>query len=295
MTFDVAMPIMLLAVTLASLLLNKRAEPKLKGTLEEREFSTRDAVLLVIMMGVMISAVFFLQNFVTPLMILFLFSYSMLLFIFTYVFAKQKWYLAIVPPMAFVVPYIFLRDTTIWSPFLSDVYGVIFAVLITLYIGSLFTWKSTLIFAGLLTLADIILVLVTGIMVQAAQATQSLSLPVLIVLPIVPLLEATDGALALMGLGLGDFFFAGLLAIQTAKTFGRKFALATVGAMTASFFVFEVLLLTYWRIAFPGTVMIISGWLPLVGIKILLDRRRHSPSQAVPEQKVQSDQGNNAL
>ena len=38
LTFDVAMPLMLFAVTLAALLLSKRVEPKLKTTFEEREF-----------------------------------------------------------------------------------------------------------------------------------------------------------------------------------------------------------------------------------------------------------------
>lgn len=270
--FDFAMPLTLFCVTLASLFLSQKVEGKLKATLEAKEFRIRDTVLLVAVMVVMISSIVFLRSMVAPLMILFLFSYSMLLFIFTYLFSNKRWYAAIVPPAVFVLLYFFLKDTAIWSDYFITVYGVVFAVLVTLYVGGLFTWKPTLVFAALLTIVDIVLVLVTGTMVQAANTTfRSLSLPVMVQVPVIPPIATTMGLLP-MALGIGDFFFAGLLATQTRKKYGTKFAILSILAMTVSFFVFETLLITFWKIAFPGTLMIICGWLPLAIGKLLKDR-----------------------
>jgi hypothetical protein len=158
---------------------------------------------------------------------------------------------------------------------LLDVTGAIFAVLITLYLASLFTWKVTFIFASLLTVMDIILVLVTGFMVTAAEHVAGIGLPVLIRLPTLPLL-ATTGGIRFLSLGLGDFFFAGTLATQTHKKYGRKVALVSAVTMSLSFAAFEAALLSTEFGAFPGTVMIIIGWLPVVGWKLLSDWKTKS-------------------
>lgn len=269
---DVALPLTLLAVTLASVFLNKKTEAKLKTTLEDKEFKVRDVVLLVGVMVVMISSIVFLRGFVAPLMILFLFSYSMLLFIFTYLFSKQRWYVAVVTPTMFILLYFFLRDGPIWADYLVSIYGVVFALLITLYIESLFSWKPMLIFAGLFTTADVVMVLVTGTMIQAFNTTfVGLNLPVVVAVPVVPPIVTARGFLP-MALGGGDFFFPGLLSIQTFKKYGKTIAIVSVISMTISFFLFEMFLLTFWRTGFPGTVMIICGWLPVVAGKVLKDR-----------------------
>lgn len=267
MLFDIAMPITLFLVTLASLILNRRTENKLKSTLEERDFSARDAVLLVIGMVAMVSLIILLPQFL--FMVLFLFSYSMLLFLFTYTFTNEGFYpeVAVVPSAVFLILYFITRQTPIWSIYLINVYAVVFAVMITLYLQPLFTWKASLIFAGLITCADVVLVLVTKAMISVATETVNLQLPVLVTVPMIPLLGR-------MSLGLGDFFFAGLLSIQTATKYGWRFAIVCMAAMTASFFVFEVLLLTYHFSAFPGTVMIIAGWLPFAGWKYLSSRMK---------------------
>jgi hypothetical protein len=271
---DVAMPLTLLAVTSAAVFLNLKTEDKLKATLEEKELGVRDTVLLVGLMVIMISSIVVFRGLVAPLMILFMFSYSMLLFIFTYLFSRQRWYVAIAPPAMFILLYVFLRNSFVWTDYLVSIYGVVFAVLITLYVGSLFTWKPTLIFAALLTTADIILVLVTGTMVQAANTTfLSLSLPVMVAVPVVPLIGTSLGFLPI-ALGIGDFFFAGLLATQTFKKYGKTMTIVSMISMTASFFLFEMFLLTFWKIGFPGTLMIICGWLPPIAVKTMMDRSR---------------------
>jgi len=204
---------------------------------------------------------------------LFGFTFLALLYEQNRIGTRERWYLAVLPPALFVCLYAFLSRTPIWFPYLLDSYGIVFAVLIILYLGSLFTWKSSLIFVGLLTLVDIILVLFTGSMVSAARHVSSLRLPVLISVPTVPVIVTEWGRLY-MSLGLGDFFFAGLIAIQTLKKFGKDFAVLSVIAMSMSFFVFEMLILNYELRAFPGTLMIICGWLPLLLLKSLKAQKR---------------------
>lgn len=323
MYFDIAMPLTLLVVVTVAMFLERKVEKKLKVTFEEKEFGVRDAVLLVAAISVVVSLMVFIPR--MAVMIMFLFAYSMLLFIFTYLFSdfqkakarlfctaffivsfvaatislfnfgasstvaygalalyglfgfafiallyeenrtntKERWYLAILPPALFIVLYMFFSRTPIWFPYLLNLYGIVFAVLIILYLGSLFTWKTSLIFICLLTVMDIILVLFTGTMVSAATHVYILRLPVLISLPTVPAV-ATELGVLYMSLGLGDFFFTGLIGIQTLKKFGKNFATLSVIAMSASFFTFEAFLLTYRPGPFPGTLMIICGWLPLV-------------------------------
>jgi presenilin-like A22 family membrane protease len=324
MNFDIAMPLTLFTVTMVAMFLNKRVDRKLKSTLEEKEFHVRDAVLLVATMSVMISLIVFIPQ--TAVMIMFLFSYSMLLFIFTYLFSDfkknraktfclaflvisflaatisllsfgvngpvaygalgfyclfgftflalmyeqnrvdtgERWYLAVLPPATFICLYLFFSRTPLWFPYLLDLFAVVFAVLIILYLGSLFTWKTSLIFVGLLTVMDIILVLFTGTMVSAARHVFDLRLPILISVPTVPPIILTEWGWLYMSLGLGDFFFAGLIGIQTMKKFGKSFAVLSVVAMAIAFFIFEILMLNYGLRAFPGTLMIICGWVPLV-------------------------------
>jgi len=115
---------------------------------------------------------------------------------------------------------------------------------------------------------DIILVLVTGTMVSAASHVVGLGLPVVIFLPTVPPIVTEFGEWY-MSLGLGDFFFAGLIGVQTMKKFGKGFAVSSVIAMSVSFFIFQVMMFNWELIAFPGTLMIICGWLTLMLFKIL--------------------------
>jgi len=323
MNFDVVMPATVFAVTVFALFSSKKVEGKLKAIFEDREFRVRDAFLLVAAISIAISLIAMIPQ--MALMIIFLIAYSLLLFIFTYIFSdmkkfqaelfclafaiisfaagtvslyystftdiqiaygalalyglclfafttlvyeeqrshtRERWYLAVLPSALFVTLYTFFSKTAVWFPYLLNLYGLTFAVLVILYFGSLFTWKTSVLFAGLLTAADVILVLITRSMVSAATHVSSLRLPVLVVLPTFPQV----GAIAL---GLGDFFFAGLLAMQTYKKFGRNVAFLSSAAMALSFFIFEALMLSFGISAFPGTLMIVCGWLLTVFIKFL--------------------------
>jgi hypothetical protein len=79
-----------------------------------------------------------------------------------------------------------------------------------------------------------------------------------------------------LSLGLGDFFFAGILATQTNKKYGWKAAVLSTVTMTVSFGIFEAFLLSTNFGAFPGTLMIILGWLPVVAWKMVAERKTKS-------------------
>jgi hypothetical protein len=336
MQFDILFPILLFAVTVLGMFLSKKAEPKLKTVVEEREFRNRDIALLIGMIAVAISVIVFIPQ--MAIMAVFLFSYSTLLFTVTYAFSdmrkkqailfctinaiaalvagilgfvgylsmelrtygilafvllasvalvfsfyswkqyenRSRWYIAALSPALFLLLFVFFNRTPVWYPFLLDAYGLTFAVLIILYLNSLFTWKTVIIFAVALTIMDIILVWVTGAMVQTANAVSNLGLPVLVAFPTIPLITL-QGGIAYLRLGLGDFFFAGILATQTLKKFGKKIALIALTTMSASFGLFELLLLNPTEIgALPATLPILLGWLPVVGWKVLQDRKRKS-------------------
>lgn len=186
-----------------------------------------------------------------------------------------RWYLAVLPPALFVIVFFVFSPTPVWFPFLFDASGLVFAILITLYLSSLFTWKTTFIFAALLTVIDFILVLVIPVMEPAAAHVVNLGLPVLIVLPIVPPILTSAGLFGLqpIALGLGDFFFAGTLATQTYKKLGKRTAIISAVTMSVAFGIFEILLLNTNFGAFPGTLMIILGWVPVVAWKVVSERK----------------------
>ena len=88
------MPLALLVVVTVAMLLNKRVEGRLQSTIEEKELKTRDVVLLVVFMAIIISAIAYtaLYNpgavFENILFVFFLSSYTMLLFTISYVFSN---------------------------------------------------------------------------------------------------------------------------------------------------------------------------------------------------------------
>ena len=87
---------------------------------------------------------------------------------------KERWYVAAQPPAIFVLLFLFFNvisnagTAAVWAPYLMDVFGLTFAILIILYLSSLFSWKTVGLFAVLLTAMDITLVIITPVMVTAA-------------------------------------------------------------------------------------------------------------------------------
>ena len=356
-TLDIAMPVALFIIITVALLLNKRVEKKLIATVEEKQFKTRDILLLGVFIAIMVTVIA-LTSIYNPgglvpniLLIMFLASYTMLLFTFSYVFTnltrqkgqlvsaafgtaslimgivsflspfvdpyavyraaafflltvlcfvvvvyesrktviKSRWYLAAQPPALFLLLFLFFAafyegPVSLWFPYLMDAFAFTFALLIILYLSSLFNWKTALIFAAFLPIIDVILVF-SGPMVTAAQTFTGLGLPVLVYLPKVPLYFNSAGAIQLSGLGLGDYFFAGILVVQTFKKFDQKTAIAAALAIAISFGIWEAFLpeiCTFFNIkGFPATVCIITGWLPVVAYKLLTTKKSPLPPPSV--------------
>lgn len=247
MQFDIVMPTALFIIITAIIFLYSKYERKFKALVEEKELRIRDIALLVIAMGVMVTAIIFIPG--QALQIVFMASYSLILFTFAYT-TMPKWYVAVVPPAIFI-----LIRILFWNNITLNIFGAVFVMLITVYLGTLFTWKTTVIFAGLLTVMDIVQVLLTGFMGASAEKLLSLELPVVIRLATFPSVGET-------GLGLGDFFLAGLLCIHTSKKYGRRMGILAAFVLSMVFLIGEALLIAYRPGQyFPATVLVLAGWL----------------------------------
>ncbi|MDR1992382.1 MAG: hypothetical protein LBQ98_02625 [Nitrososphaerota archaeon] len=198
---------------------------------------------------------------------------------------KNRWYLSVQLPALFVLLFIFFNVlyggvTQIWYPYLLDIFGFTFAILIIVYLSSLFTWKTVGLFAVLLTIIDIYLVF-TGPMVSAANIFTDLGLPVVIYLPNIPPVISEAGILLFRGLGLGDYFFAGILSVQTYNKYGKKTAITALIAIAIAFGIWMAFMpemKTAFGIAgFPATVCIISGWIPIIAYKLLRTKNKPTP------------------
>jgi len=260
MQFDVALPSAIFLITVGVIFLYPKYERRLKSLFEERKMRVRDTVLLVGAMGAMITLIALVPS--RAIIILFLWAYSVALFLFTYLILP-KWYVSILLPTAFILFYLsyLLWDMRIfWNIYTFNLFAVIFALFISIYLSSLFTWKTTLAFALFITVIDIIQVSITGFMVGAGEKMLSLGLPIMVILPTIPLSEH------LIGLGLGDFFLSGLLCIQTTKKYGKKRGVLSALSISLTFFAIQSILLTYAPNAYPATVFIVAGWLIAFGI-----------------------------
>lgn len=260
MTFDLMLPTALILIALATILLYSKLEKRVKTLFEEKEFTIKDALLIVIAMGTMITVLVIVPS--QAILVLFLWVFSVALFMITYLIS-QKWYLGFVGPVAFLGLYFLFKDTSVWNYYLLNLFAIFFIVFITVYVGSFFTWKTTFAFAAFLTIMDIIQVLGTGYMITTSKKILDLSLPIFIVLPTVPSLDV------LMALGLGDLFLTGLLGIQTEKKYGRRFAIMAIVSMATVFGIVEAIMLTYFpHQGLPATVMIFGGWLIAVATRV---------------------------
>jgi uncharacterized PurR-regulated membrane protein YhhQ (DUF165 family) len=77
------------------------------------------------------------------------------------------------------------------------------------------------------------------------------------------------------------------LLVQTYKKFGQKTAFVAAAAMALAFGIWEAFLSDILAVlepiigrdvgGFPGTLMIISGWIPVVVVALLIQRSRHIP------------------
>jgi presenilin-like A22 family membrane protease len=265
MMFDVVLPSIISIIAVATVLLYAKVEKKVKAVFEEKEFRVRDAVFLVIAMGIMVTIIVLVPQ--QAIRALFLVAYSFVLFLFTYV-VTEKWYFALLPSAVFVALYL----SPYWNLLLLNIFAIIFAVLVTVYLGGMFSWKTVMVFAALITVMDLVQVFGTGFMGASAEKLLDLELPIMLLVPTFPV-----KASGLLGLGLGDVFLTGLLAIQTAQKYGRNAGFISAIAVGFAFFVFEFIIFSYQYTGFfPATMVVVAGWLLGFGGHLLVFQRKQA-------------------
>jgi len=263
MPFDIVLPSALFFLTAAAVLLYPKLETKVKSILEERKFSIRHVVVLVAVMGIAVTVFAVISN--DAIRILFLISYSLLLFLSAYI-VISKWYLGLLLPTTFLILYFALWNlpsTDISVLIFMDIFAAIFVIFASVFMGALFGWKTVAVFAGLITVMDVILVLVTGFMVGSSLKMQGLNLPVMIFVPTFPLQSLG------IHLGLGDILLSSLLTIQTARKYGKKFGYISIVFISIAFLISEALMFYCGIEAMPATVFIDCGWLAALGARYL--------------------------
>jgi presenilin-like A22 family membrane protease len=218
-------------------------------------------------MGAMITIIALIPQ--LAIMVLFLFVYALLIFLFSYVLSP-KWYLAPLPPVLFLLFYFFY-----WNIFMSDIFAILFVISISLFLGRLFTWKSTVVFVTLLVIMDIIQVFITQYMVVSAEKMLELQLPTMVIVPTFPL----EGYAIL---GLGDILLSSILSIQTSRKYGKRLALASCTSIALVFLLIETLLLNYDVGFFPATVMITSGWIIVLIVRYLHEQYSQERISKIP-------------
>jgi hypothetical protein len=256
MIVDVFLPSVLFLVGVTVVFLYARLEKKVDSLLGGQELHLKHAIVLVLAIGAMVTVILFIPE--HALLGLFLFAYTAILLLFTFLFVP-KWYLALVPPVLFLLSFFYC-----WNIFFLNFFAIIFGISVAVYMGSLFTWKTTAAFAALLTIMDSIQVFVTGHMGEAFETAIGLNLPVAIILPTFP-----SSLPYPLGLGLGDVFLFGLLSIQTTRKYGKKFGLISTASMAIVFFLLETVLLNSTFEFFPATVLVVSGWLTALAARLL--------------------------
>ncbi len=166
--FDVVLPTVLFSVTATTLYVHSKYEMRGESIFEERKLDYRYAVIMVVATGIMASVLLLIPD--KAVMIFFMSTYSLLLFLFTYLVAP-KWYLSFLPPALFIT--IFFSPYWMFNVFgvywIFNVFGIVFAILVSVLLGSLFEWKTTAVFVGLITIVDVVQVLVTGHMVESGR------------------------------------------------------------------------------------------------------------------------------
>ncbi len=267
MMFDISLPLALSLITAAVLFVHTKFGGKIESLLGGKEFTTRDVVLLVVMMGVAVTVLGWTVIKIPEMAIVvfFLYAYSSVLFMFTYLIVP-RWYVALLAPALFIALYLLFRQTYVWNTYLVNLFAVIFAICVSVYLGGLFTWKTTAIFVALLTIMDVIQVFLTGFMVESGKKMMELQLPVLITVPAFP-------ARGYAGLGLGDIFLSALLTIQIAEKYGKKWGFASIAAIGVIFLLFWTAIINFGLEFFPATVLVICGWLTALGIRYLYEWR----------------------
>ena len=143
MNLDVLLPAALCLIVLTIDFVNSRVKKTADSLFGGLKLGLTHVVLMIIAMSATVTVFVFIPE--VAMQLFFLFAYSVILLLFTYLLTA-KWYLGVPIPLVFIAVYL----SPYWNLYFFNLFAVIFAVAVSIYMGHLFTWKTTVGFALLL-------------------------------------------------------------------------------------------------------------------------------------------------
>jgi len=210
----------------------------------------RDVLLTIGMLAVVL--MFFAYSPEMVVLALYFFLLSLLLFGAVHLLTN-KWYLSVALPALLLCSYLLF-----WNELVTSVFAIIVAIMASMYLAAIFSYRMSVLFAFLLTALDVIMVLGPHpYMIASAVKALSLGLPTFVAAPTFP-------AVGVVRLGVGDFLLSNLLVVESFQKHQKcRFRGAALCALSiaGAFAVFSVLQRN-WGIRFlPATPPILCGWL----------------------------------
>ena len=250
---------MVFVATTVAIWLYPLCESRMKALYKHERLETRDIILLVVAFSIVITITALAPQ--LALLVFFVAIYSVGLFLFAYT-VWPKWYICVLFPAAFILLYFYH-----WTIVELDIFSLTFVVFLAMALNGFFSWKTSALFAGLLTMVDVVHVFGTKLMISSAMKIVELKLPLAIILPTFP-------SVGQIVIGLGDIFLAILLSLQTSQRMGRNLGLICALSISLMFLVFEAVQLNFKLQFFPATVTVVLGWLAAVCLGKALSVRR---------------------
>jgi len=258
MRLDLSLPLIVFAATSVAMAAYPLCEGRMKALYKHEKFKTQDIILLIIAFSTVITITALAPQ--LALQVFFVTIYSVGLFLFAYTF-WPKWYVAVLLPTAFILLYLYH-----WTLVELSIFSFAFVVFLAVALNGFFNWKTSALFAGLLTVVDVIQVFGTKLMITSTMKIVALKLPLMIILPTFP----SQGQI---GIGLGDIFLAILLSLQTYQKLGRNLGLTCSVSVSLMFLILEAVQLNFRLQFFPATVAVVVGWLATVCLSKALNIR----------------------
>jgi len=249
MRLDLSLPLVVFAATTIAMAAYPLCEGRMKALYKHERLKTRDIILLIIAFSAVITITALAPQ--LALLVFFVTIFSVGLFLFAYT-VWPKWYVAVLFPAIFILLYLYH-----WTIVELDIFSFTFAVFLAMALNGFFNWKTSALFAGLLTVVDVIHVFGTKLMISSAMKIVALKLPLTIILPTFP----SEGQIII---GLGDIFLAILLSLQTSQRLGRNLGLTCALSISLMFLILEAVQLNFKLQFFPATVTVVVGWLATV-------------------------------
>ena len=258
MRLDLSLPLAVFVVTTIAVRAYPLCESRMKALYKYERLRTRDIVFLIVAFSTVITITALVPE--LALLVFFVAIYSVGLFLFAYT-VWPKWYASVIFPAVFILLYLYH-----WTIVEMDIFSFAFVVFLSMALNGFFSWKTSALFAGLLTVVDVIHVFGTKLMISSAMKIVALKLPLTIILPTFP----SEGQIVI---GLGDIFLAILLSLQTSERMGRNLGLICALSISLMFLILEAVQLNFKLQFFPATITVVAGWLATVSLGKALNVR----------------------